>query len=280
MTDIVTEPTMLFELALKTPDDDWLLIQQPYEAAKKFIDECDRKTLDAQHICDVDEDARKACLLFIAKALASRGRPPGSLKSWTISKIISSSSTNAYDFFRELPVTASLLAPFLKAEGSAWPSLESQCHAKEWQRVLINLTLLSKKFKEFTPKFIPDMGVRKPAVLRFGWLLFLNLKSKLIPAFPDLVSCINLLACVINVLVAHAPEGFLAMCQGSPSNPVSAISTTLKTDPGTVNDLMASVDSLLKHMLPCYVSEWRAGSMSNKVKNSTPFTLLFWKGQN
>jgi hypothetical protein len=30
---------------------------------------------------------------------------------------------------------------------------------------------------------------------------------------------------VINVLVAHAPEGFLAMCQGSPSNPFAAISS-------------------------------------------------------
>jgi hypothetical protein len=50
MTDIITEPKMLFELALKTPDDDWLLIKSPYEAAKKFIEECCTKTLDSQQV--------------------------------------------------------------------------------------------------------------------------------------------------------------------------------------------------------------------------------------
>ena len=31
-----------------------------------------------------------------------------------------------------------------------------------------------------------DMDARKPAVLRLGWLLFLTLKVKLLPSFPDM----------------------------------------------------------------------------------------------
>jgi len=36
------------------------------------------------------------------------------------------------------------------------------------------------------PRFINDMDGRKPAVLRLGWLLFVTLKAKLLPAFPDM----------------------------------------------------------------------------------------------
>ena len=41
------------------------------------------------------------------------------------------------------------LAPWLEGqgEGSAWATLEKNNHVKEWQRTLIALTLLSKKFK-------------------------------------------------------------------------------------------------------------------------------------
>ncbi len=69
------------------------------------------------------------------------------------------------------------------------------------------------------------MGVHKPSVLRFGWMLFLVLKAKLLPTFPDLVCCINLLACVLNVLVSHAPAGIVAMQQQPAMSPIDTLST-------------------------------------------------------
>ena len=38
-----------------------------------------------------------------------------------------------------------------------------------------------------------------------AWLLFVTAKSKLLPAFPDLVASFNLLICVLNVAITHVP---------------------------------------------------------------------------
>ena len=145
-------------------------------------------------------------------------------------------SVSLYDVFRELPIVASKLGPWLAGHGQLeWETLERDNHVKEWQRTLIGLTLLSKKFKverghhyweivisdacyspfrqELLPRYIHDMDERRPTVLRFGWLLFLTLKAKLLPAFPDLVSCHTLLACVLNFLVAHAPNTVIQLHQ-------------------------------------------------------------------
>ena len=41
-----------------------------------------------------------------------------------------------------------------------------------------------------------------------AWLLFVTAKSKLLPAFPDLVASFNLLICVLNVAIAHIPAPY------------------------------------------------------------------------
>ena len=41
--------------------------------------------------------------------------------------------------------------------------------------------------QELLTRYVPNMGVHRPAVLRLGWLLFVVLKAKLLPSFPDLV---------------------------------------------------------------------------------------------
>eukprot|EP00955_Chlamydomonas_euryale_P097230 365061-Chlamydomonas_euryale.AAC.10 len=42
------------------------------------------------------------------------------------------------------------------------------------------------------------MGIHKQAVLRLGWMLFLTLRGKLLPTFPDLVRCGTCRRCADN----------------------------------------------------------------------------------
>lgn len=39
------------------------------------------------------------------------------------------------------------LAPFMEKHGVGWGDIQSANHVKEWQKMLLSLTLLSKKFK-------------------------------------------------------------------------------------------------------------------------------------
>ncbi|KAG1669895.1 hypothetical protein FOA52_002421 [Chlamydomonas sp. UWO 241] len=258
-------------------DGGWGLIAATYEEARTFLEGA-----RGQQVGEADDEAGQACLVFVARALAVGDAQAAARKAWPLSKIVAHCNTNLYDFYRELPVKAVKLSQFLAEAGTSWGEIESRSHVKEWQKMLLSLTLLSKKFKDLVSRLIQNMGIHKQAVLRLGWLLFLTLRAKLLPTFPDLVSCMPLLECVVNVLIVHAPE--LTPCMtllacvvnvlvvhapklpesmtasaapGARVDTLHALCCELKMDPAAAAAMMASVESLLTHMLPCFVGEWR-----------------------
>ncbi|KAG1659063.1 hypothetical protein FOA52_012064 [Chlamydomonas sp. UWO 241] len=240
-----------------TGDDGWGLIAATYEEARAFLEGA-----RGQQVGEADDEAGQACLVFVARALAAGDAQAAARKAWPLSKIVAHCNTNLYDFYRELPVKAAKLSQFLAEAGTTWGEMESRSHVKEWQKMLLSLTMLSKKFKDLVSRLIQNMGIHKQAVLRLGWLLFLTLRAKLLPTFPDLVSCMTLLACVVNVLVVHAPKLPDSMtasaAPGGRVDTLHALCCELKMDPAAAAAMMASVGSLLTHMLPCFVGEWRA----------------------
>ena len=52
-----------------------------------------------------------------------------------------------FDFYRELPVVTGRLSGFLEQQGSSVEQLNSQTSVREWQKTLLTLTLLAKKYK-------------------------------------------------------------------------------------------------------------------------------------
>mmetsp|Transcript_9001 Transcript_9001/g.19330 ORF Transcript_9001/g.19330 Transcript_9001/m.19330 type:complete len:1231 (-) Transcript_9001:1802-5494(-) len=230
-------------------------------------------------VVDTDEDARQACLLFVARCLsANKTSSYRQNLSLPVAKIVATANTNLFDFFRELPVVLGRLAPYLEGQGLTREKLESESNVKEWQKTLVSLTLLSKKYKDLVSRYL-HLDLYKQVVLRLGWIMFLVLKSKLLPPFPDLVSCMNLLACVLNLLVSHAPKISDVLVpkqhQQGPLDTLSAISADMKTDPKAVQSLMISVDALLGQVLIGICFEWKSTTRSHPAPNIKPSCSYF-----
>lgn len=68
------------------------------------------------------------------------------------------------------------------------------------------LPCLQDLFRSYFDVSISGQGTTdKSSPFCAAWLLFVTAKSKLLPAFPDLVASFNLLICVLNVAIMHIP---------------------------------------------------------------------------
>ncbi len=72
--------------------------------------------------------------------------------------------------------------------------------------VCMTFVLLQDLFRSYFDLSITGQGATdKASPFYAAWLLFVTAKSKLLPAFPDLVASFNLLICVLNVAIMHIP---------------------------------------------------------------------------
>lgn len=80
----------------------------------------------------------------------------------------------------------------------------------------------------------------------------------------------ELLACVLNVLVSHAPKLPQALQPHDEAvvvDTLKAISEGLKTDTNRVRTLMTSVDVLCGQMLANFCSAWRSSDKKHPVSS-------------
>ncbi|KAL6752965.1 hypothetical protein V8C86DRAFT_2737461 [Haematococcus lacustris] len=156
-----------------------------------------------------------------------------------------------FDFFRELPVVYGKLAQYIETNQLSVQQLEEVSSVKEWQKMLVTLSLLAKKYKDLFSRYLCHLKYSKATAQRFGWMLYLVLKSKVLPRFPDLVSCMELLVCVINLMVAHSnklPHG-MPLAADNVLDTLTVISDGLKTNTDQVFRLQMSVNTLVSQLL-------------------------------
>nr|BAN18540.1 retinoblastoma-like protein [Pleodorina starrii]BAN18541.1 retinoblastoma-like protein [Pleodorina starrii] len=136
--------------------------------------------------------------------------------------------------------------------------------------MVVVMGLLAKKYKDNFNMFLHQLDIYKQVVLKLGWIAFLVLRVKLLSAFPDVVSCVELLPCVFAVLASHAPrlpDCLRHLSQGGEKPALlKAISEMCKADYGRVQARMSSVEALLSQILTTAVPEWRVAVTSAKLR--------------
>ncbi len=111
-------------------------------------------------------------------------------------------------FFREVPVVLARLRPYLATAAAARAdAIEQGLRLRECQETLVSLTILAKKYKDLFWRVQKAAAAPQPQALQAGWLTFLLLKAQLLQQYPDLVSSLQLLVCVLSCYVANMPHG-------------------------------------------------------------------------
>nr|NP_001413601.1 retinoblastoma-related protein [Camellia sinensis]NP_001413602.1 retinoblastoma-related protein [Camellia sinensis] len=135
---------------------------------------------------------------------------------FTLCQILRVAKLNIVDFFKELPQFIVKAGPILSNQyGTDW---EKRLEAKELQANFVHLSLLSKYYKRAFREFFltsdAKVGEQSTAAIasgyvsdyhRFGWLLFLALRTHAFSRFKDLVTCTNGLVAILAILIIHIP---------------------------------------------------------------------------
>uniref|UniRef100_A0A0E0MFZ7 Retinoblastoma-associated protein A-box domain-containing protein n=1 Tax=Oryza punctata TaxID=4537 RepID=A0A0E0MFZ7_ORYPU len=160
------------------------------------------------------EDAEKLCFAFVlycASKLKEKKAGSSGVRLW---EILKGCKLKYDDFFKESQRLASKIDQVLGSRyGSDW---EARLELKQLE-ILVNLLADASRFyrKAFNELFLssstdqgPGSTTNIPDYIRFGWLLFLMLRSKSPELFKDLVSCIHGLVAVLAILLIHVPAKF------------------------------------------------------------------------
>ncbi|KAG2492649.1 hypothetical protein HYH03_009065 [Edaphochlamys debaryana] len=238
--------------------------------------EAQERVAPAEYAGDQDEDVRQACkqasLLFVARVLFSAQTPEGGQQANTglsISRIVAAAGINLLDFFREVNVVVSKLSPYLEAHGSSSKTFGQQAQLKEHSETVVVMGLLAKKYKDNFNTFLHQLDFYKQVVLRLGWNAFLVVRVKLLSAFPDVVSCVELLPCVFAVLVSHAPrmpDSLAHITSEGRAALLKSMADVCKADFSRVKARMPSVEALLVQILTTAVPEWRTAVAAARAK--------------
>lgn len=162
----------------------------------------------AKGIYQSDDNQRailRACALYIARQLqtpkvanspivASVAREgPG------LGEIVKFAGVSLVDFCTELPHVIKKLLPYAKDNmPSSTMAVDKLSDVRELQGTVVCLTLAAKKYKGLLRRFVAKYREGKRE--RLGWLLFLVMKQKILPGSSDLLSCLELLTCIVAVL--------------------------------------------------------------------------------
>ncbi|XP_042501717.1 retinoblastoma-related protein [Macadamia integrifolia] len=131
---------------------------------------------------------------------------------FTLCQILRVAKLNVVDFFKEMPQFFLKVGPILSNHyGADW---EKRLEAKELQANFVHLSLLSKYYKRAYKEFFLTREESEGKQIstsyvsdyhRFGWLLFLALRTHAFSRFKDLVTCTNGLVAILAILILHIP---------------------------------------------------------------------------
>ncbi|PNW81668.1 hypothetical protein CHLRE_06g255450v5 [Chlamydomonas reinhardtii] len=243
--------------------------------------EAQERAAPREYAGDQDEDVKQACkqasLLFVARVLSAAQKKekdgsetqPSNL-GLSISRIVAVAGINLLDFFREVHVVVSELSAYFESRGSSSKQFSQQALLKENSETVVVMGLLAKKYKDNFNTFLHQLDFYKQVVLRLGWSAFLVLRVKLLSAFPDVVSCVELLPCIFAILASHAPRLPDCLTHITRENRgkflLKSMADTCKADYGRVQARMPSVEALLTQVFTSAVPEWRTAVAEAKAK--------------
>uniref|UniRef100_A0A0E0J7U4 Retinoblastoma-associated protein A-box domain-containing protein n=1 Tax=Oryza nivara TaxID=4536 RepID=A0A0E0J7U4_ORYNI len=160
------------------------------------------------------EDAEKLCFAFVLYCVSKLKETKAGSSGVRLWEILKGCKLKYDDFFKESQRLASRIDQVLGSRyGSDW---EARLELKQLEN-LVNLLADASRFycKAFNELFLspstdqePGSTTNIPDYIRFGWLLFLILRSKSPELFKDLVSCIHGLVAILAILLIHVPAKF------------------------------------------------------------------------
>lgn len=190
------------------------------DLAQQVLERCHTAILETGtfgHGLPVQDEVAKrhcfACIVYIAKGIVegSRGHDAQQKRSTaSLSKILSAFDVGLEEFLKELPTVIKRAEPKLGPLLAGNVPLARRLKLRELQTSFVYTTVLAKKSKDLFRSYF-DLSITgqgatdKASPFYAAWLLFVTAKSKLLPAFPDLVASFNLLICVLNVAIMHIP---------------------------------------------------------------------------
>ncbi|CAM6129031.1 unnamed protein product [Calypogeia fissa] len=172
------------------------------------------------------ESLWSAWVLFAVKRLANGTSSNGNEKSednplvgFTLSQILNANKLSLLEFFKEVPQVLAKAGPKLSATyGDDW---EKRVMMKEVQADFYYLTVLFNYYRRVYQNLFSSVeesraatsglssqtnGGSGPSIhMRFGWILFLVLRMRVLGRFVDLVTYINGLLAVVIILILHMP---------------------------------------------------------------------------
>uniref|UniRef100_A0A0D9XSP1 Retinoblastoma-associated protein A-box domain-containing protein n=1 Tax=Leersia perrieri TaxID=77586 RepID=A0A0D9XSP1_9ORYZ len=160
------------------------------------------------------EDVEKLCFAFVLYCASKLNEAKAGSSGVRLWEILKGCKLKCDDFLKESQRLASKVDQVLGGQyGSDW---EARLELKQLE-ILVNLLADASRFyrKAFNDLFLststdqePESTAKFPDYIRFGWLLFLMIRSKSPELFKDLVSCIHGLVAVLAILVVHLPSKY------------------------------------------------------------------------
>ncbi|KAL5704043.1 Retinoblastoma-related protein 1 [Ranunculus cassubicifolius] len=150
----------------------------------------------------VNEETEKYWFGFILYSVKRLSEKSGG--GLALCQILKAIKVNMEDFFKEMPNFVVKAGPIMsRIYGKDW---EKRLEAKELQGNLGSMSFLRNSYKNVYQDFF--LASEGDKYHRFGWLLFLAIRTHAFSKFKELVSCTNGLVSVLAVLILHVPIRF------------------------------------------------------------------------
>ncbi|KAJ6799943.1 retinoblastoma-related protein isoform X1 [Iris pallida] len=212
----------------------------------------------------------------------------------TLCQILRAFKLNVVDFFKEMP-QLSLKAGYILTGlyGSGW---EKRLELKELQANFVHLSLLSRHYRRaYLDFFIGESRNGQDSTdssslgfvsdyHRFGWLLFLALRTHAFSRFKDLVTCTNGLVSILAILVLHVPVRFrtfkiqdsklLTVKSDEGVNLLASLCNIYQTSEDELRSTMEKVNNLIVEIMkkkPCPASECKIENLDNIITDDLVF---------
>eukprot|EP00775_Hariotina_reticulata_P005792 gene5792-6032_t len=251
-----------------------LSAEQAQEAQNHFSSMCrileaDSKTSASLLQGESSDEAWRPCIAWLLKRIPglikrseTDGQPPASVP---LSEMLNICHTNLVAFFKELPVVLNKVKPYLSQVTGNAGGVEAELQKlREWQETLGSLNHLSNKYKDLFWHVHCKSATPMQPMRRAGWLAFLVIKAQLLPGFPDMVSCLELLVCVVNLLMASSTFNAQQLQRLQAANPgavegssgrfntLKALSSEAKVDYSKTKALMPQIEFRFRaHLEEC-----------------------------
>lgn len=220
-------------------------------------------------------------IIFSAKKLSQANAENG-LNLCQIMKLL---NISIVDFVNDMPEFVLKTGHILsKLYGSDW---EKRLEAKELERSITLLSILSRQYRRaFVQFFLIDakddkhptiFSDKSPAsdCYRFGWLLFLALRTHTLGHCKDLFTCAIELVSILVILILHVPARFRKFTYEYPFfvkegnkgvDLIASLCKSYQTSQDELRTTVAKVNDLIVNMLkkkPHLASECKAENLEN-----------------